>query len=76
MLCRGKITDASESSFQIQIISCLPEHSQIHSAGYLSVRYCKFTDWFSFCVHVTVHCGKFLIIKQTRCTNFSNLFLE
>jgi hypothetical protein len=25
-------------------------------------------------VHVTVHCDKFLIIKPTRCTNFSNLF--
>jgi hypothetical protein len=25
-------------------------------------------------VYVTVHCGKFLIIKPTRCTNFSNLF--
>jgi len=29
-----------------------------------------------FDVHVTVHCVKFLIIKPTRCTNFSNLFLE
>jgi len=27
-------------------------------------------------VHVTVHRDKFLIIKPTRCTNFSNLFLE
>jgi hypothetical protein len=27
-----------------------------------------------FYVHVTAHCGKFLIIKPTRCTNFSNLF--
>jgi hypothetical protein len=28
-----------------------------------------------FCyVHVTVHRDKFLIIKQTRCTNFSNVF--
>jgi len=27
-----------------------------------------------FDVHVTVHCKKFLIIKPTRCTNFSNLF--
>jgi len=26
--------------------------------------------------HVTVRHDKFLIIKQTRCTNFSNLFLE
>jgi hypothetical protein len=30
----------------------------------------------SFDVHVTVHCVKFLIIKPTRCTNYSNLFLE
>ena len=29
-----------------------------------------------FDVHVTVHCVKFLIIKPTRCTNFSNLFFE
>jgi len=29
-----------------------------------------------FDVHVTVHCAKFLIIKPTRCTDFSNLFLE
>jgi hypothetical protein len=27
-------------------------------------------------VHVTVHRDKFLIMKPTRCTNFSNLFLE
>jgi len=27
-------------------------------------------------VHVTVHCVKFLIIKPTRYTDFSNLFLE
>jgi hypothetical protein len=30
----------------------------------------------NFDVHVTVHCVKFLIKKPTRCTNFSNLFLE
>ena len=29
-----------------------------------------------FDVHVTVHHDQFLIIKPTRCTNFSNLFLE
>ena len=29
-----------------------------------------------FDVYVTVHCFKFLIIKPTRYTNFSNLFLE
>jgi hypothetical protein len=27
-------------------------------------------------VHVTVHCDKFLTIKPTRCTDFSNLFLK
>jgi len=27
-------------------------------------------------VHVTMHRDKFLIIKPTRCTDFSNLFLE
>jgi hypothetical protein len=30
----------------------------------------------NFKVHVTVHRDKFLTIKRTRCTNFSNLFLE
>jgi hypothetical protein len=29
-----------------------------------------------FHIHVTVHRDKFLIIKPTRCTDFSNLFLE
>ena len=29
-----------------------------------------------FDVHVTVHRDKFLIVKPSRCTNFSNLFLE
>jgi len=29
-----------------------------------------------FDVHVTMHRVKFLIIKPTRCINFSNLFLE
>jgi len=31
---------------------------------------------FVFDVHVTVHRDKFRIIKPTRCTDFSNLFLE
>ena len=35
---------------------------------------CKKIDDFDF--HVTVYRDKFLIIKPTRCTNFSNLFLE
>ena len=30
----------------------------------------------TFDVHVTVHRDKFLIIKPTRCINFSNLFLK
>jgi len=30
--------------------------------------------FFRLDVHVTVHRDKFLIIKPTRCTNFSNLF--
>jgi len=32
--------------------------------------------FFLFDSHVTVHRDKFLIIKPTRCTNFSNLFLD
>ena len=41
-----------------------------------------FVDYFcrttlpDFDVHVTVHRAKFLTIKPTRYTNFSNLFLE
>ena len=31
---------------------------------------------FKLDVYVTIHRAKFLIIKPTRCTNFSNLFLE
>ena len=31
---------------------------------------------FLFDIHVAVHRDKFLIIKPTRCTNFSNLFLN
>jgi len=31
---------------------------------------------FVFDVHVTVHRDNFLTIKPTRCTYFSNLFLE
>ena len=30
---------------------------------------------YEFDVHETVHRDNFLIIEQTRCTNFSNLFL-
>ena len=29
-----------------------------------------------FDIHVTMHCDRFLIIKPTRCNNFSNSFLE
>jgi len=35
--------------------------------------FCR-NDVDEFAVHVTVHRYKFLIIKPTRCTNFSNLF--
>ena len=34
---------------------------------------CK-THLSEFYVHVTVHCNKFLLIKPTRCNNFTNLF--
>jgi len=36
----------------------------------------QFNLFFEFDVHVTVHRVKFLIIIPTRCTHFSNLFLE
>ena len=43
--------------------------------GWLEHRgFGKWNEKFYF--HVTVHRDKFLIIKPTRCTNFSNLFLE
>ena len=37
--------------------------------------HCKET-WRKFVVHVTEHRDKFLLIKPTRCTNFSNLSME
>ena len=36
---------------------------------------CYVSVWLKYDVHVTAHIDKFLIIKLTRCTNFSNLFL-
>jgi hypothetical protein len=39
-------------------------------------RNCGLYEGLEFDVHVTVHRDKFLIIKPTRCTNFSYLFLE
>ena len=42
-------------------------HKITHSSGNLL---------YIFDVHVTVHRDKFLIRKPTRCTNFSNFFLE
>jgi len=52
--------------------------------AYLTVETCScsFSDvlnvlrLLSFDIYVTMHCDKFLIIKPTRCTSFSNLFLE
>jgi len=40
------------------------------------VKHKGFEDRNQFEVHVTVNRVKFLIIKPTRCNNFSNLFLE
>ena len=40
-----------------------------------SLRHSETNRW-GFDVHMTMHRDKFLIIKPTRCTNFSNLFLE
>ena len=36
----------------------------------------KYEETYLFDVHVTMHHDKFRIIKPTRCTNFSNLYLE
>ena len=41
---------------------------------YLYITDVKYSDKFN--VHVTVQRVKFLIIKPTMCTSFSNLFLE
>jgi len=41
-----------------------------------STRLLHTTKLLKFDVHVTVHRVKFLTIKPTRCTNFSNLLLE
>jgi hypothetical protein len=43
---------------------------------HFTVHVALFMLWNEFDVHVTVHHVKFLIIKPTRCTNFSNLYLE
>jgi len=40
----------------------------------ITTKWCKVSNEFD--IHVTVHRDKFLIIKPTRCTNFSNSFLE
>ena len=50
-------------------------HSFTHSLTHTKSVYWLITIYF-FDVHVTVDRDKFLIIKPTRCTNFSNLFLE
>ena len=43
---------------------------------HFTVHVALFMLWNEFDVHLTVHHVKFLIIKPTRCINFSNLFLE
>ena len=42
----------------------------------LYILHCVQTWLNNFDVHVTMHRDKFLIIKPTRCSNFSNLFFE
>ena len=55
----------------------LPEHLAYHfMKGQHSLKVPQLHTFSVFDVHVTVHRVKFLIIKSTRCTNFSNLFLE
>ena len=48
----------------------------ILSATIIFVHHVNETALTTFDVHVTVHRVKFLVIKPTRCTDFSNLFLE
>ena len=64
-----------------------PVHSSLHLLGFSPPAYfsifpsnhavIRYKILFRlFDLHVTVHRVKFLILKPTRCTNFSNLFLE
>jgi len=59
--------------------SCRQKNFPFFSANQVATPYPQkhaTTYYPEFDVHVTVHRDKFLIIKPTRCTNFSNLFLE
>jgi len=56
----------------VWIIFCVNNTYAHYSQGVSKIRL-----WtLRFDVHSTVRCVKFFIIKPTRCTNFSNLFLE
>ena len=50
-------------------------HFFIGGPDTFDIRITFFFNVILFDVHVTIHHVKFLIIKPTRCTNFSNLFL-
>jgi hypothetical protein len=59
----------SWNSLKLYIIDIL-----LHQYMLAGMHTCKHTSIYVFDVHVTVHRNKFLIIKPTRCANFSNLF--
>jgi len=59
----------------VRVLVCYAsiKHSLMHGHGLHNVF---LKTVIQFDVHVTVHRVKFFIIKPTRCTNFSNVFLE
>ena len=61
--------------FKAIYYSCDFDHIYIFIYIYIYIYIYSFI-YAKFYVHVTVHRVKFLILKPTRCTNFSNLFLE
>jgi hypothetical protein len=61
-------------SFCHKLKICLLARLKICFADFPGTRVPK-VSW-GFDIYVTVHRDKFLIIKPTRCTNFSNLFSE
>jgi len=55
------------------IVKYLSAYFNTRTAHLLLILYYN-QQMHNFDVHVTMHCDKFLIIKPTRCTNFSNSF--
>jgi hypothetical protein len=56
------------------VFLCHPLLDSLCTITLLRYAWHTYNEAFDFDVHVTVHRVKFLIIKPTRCTNFSNFF--